>query len=136
VQPLLLSHTTHESDGVLPFTAAGGVNATISDYLTLALFQCPVAATAGYWSAHNVTTYRYLYNGSFAATTPYSWMQPYHGSDLTLILGQEELKQYEDPSPALVEAGKYMRNAIASFVKDPHHGLASLGWKQYAEDGE
>ena len=128
---MLVSHTTHEFDGMLPFTPIDGVNKTLSDELTLAKFQCPVAATAGYWSSQNVTTYRYLLNGSFAAAVPYSWMRPYHGSDLVLALKQERTAQWEDPSQGLIDAGVYMRNAIVSFVKDPHGGLASLGWKQY-----
>jgi len=36
----------------------------------------------------------------------------------------------------LIDAGVCMWNAIVSFVKDPHGGLASLGWKQYNKNGE
>lgn len=118
---------------MVPFTPVSGVNTTMSDMLTLSLFHCPVANAASTWASHNITTWRYLYNGTFAATFPYPWLRSYHGSDLSLVFAQEDRIQYEDKSPALRKAARYIRDAVSSFVRDPEHGLAGegLGWEKY-----
>lgn len=130
-QPLVVTHTLNEADGVLPFSPITGVNQTISDEFTLASWQCPVASMANYSSSHNIPTWRYVYAGSFLSTTPYSWMRPYHGSDLSLILGAVQSTSYEDPSPALKTAQTYLQNAIAAFVRSPNSGLSKFGWPKY-----
>ncbi|CZR58726.1 uncharacterized protein PAC_08618 [Phialocephala subalpina] len=69
--PLLITNTMNEADGVLPFPPLTGVNQTLSDLFTLASFHCPVAAMANYTSQQALPTWRYIFNGTFAETTPY-----------------------------------------------------------------
>jgi len=58
-------------------------------------------------------------------------MRPYHGSDLELVLGQARGNAYQDVGPDIERAGVYIRNAVASFVRDPVNGLTSFGWPRY-----
>jgi carboxylesterase type B len=126
----------NEADGVLPFSPTGGVNTTLSDGFTLAYFHCPVAATANYSSQHGNPTWRYIYNRSFAETMPYPWVRPFHGSDLTLVLGDVRSAAYQDVGPEVQKAGQYLMDAIASFVRDPADGLTRVGWPRYDVSGK
>lgn len=130
-QPLLVTNVLNEADGVLPFSPAVGVNTTLSDEFTLASFHCPVASMANYTAQQGVPTWRYLYSGSFAETLPYSWMRPYHGSDIELILGQARPAAYQDLGMEIDKAARYIQNAVASFVRDPVNGLSEFGWPKY-----
>lgn len=126
----------NEGDGTLPFSPTAGVNQTLSDELTLSAFHCPVAATANYTFQQGIPTWRYLYNGSFKETIPYPWMRPYHGADQALIFGLVRATAYQDVGPEVKKAGKYIQNAVASFVRDPIHGLTNFGWPRYNISGE
>lgn len=111
------------------------MNTTESDEFTYAAYHCPVAAAANYTAQQGVPTWRYLYSGSFDETKPYPWMRPSHGSDLELILGQERTAAYQDVRPELAKAGVYIRNAVASFVRDLANGLSNFGWPKYDASG-
>jgi hypothetical protein len=126
----------NEADGVLPFSPTAGINTTLSDDFTLSAFHCPVATTANYSSQQGIPTWRYLYNGSFDKMRSYPWLRPYHGSDLTLILGKARATAWQDVGADVEKAGRYIRNAVASFVRDPIHGLESFGWPRYNVSGE
>lgn len=63
-------------------------------------------------------------------------MRPYHGSDNVLMLNQVELFAYEDLGSEVIKAGIYLRNAMASFVRDPVEGLTKFGWPRYDANGE
>ncbi|KAF2761786.1 carboxylesterase family protein [Pseudovirgaria hyperparasitica] len=134
--PLLVTHTTHESDSILPADPVVGVNHTLSDLITLTGQHCPVAAAAGYWAAQGVPTWRYLFDGVFDATRPYDWIRSYHGSDNNLIFSGEQLFAWEEPSKEALEAGRYLRAAIAAFVRDPVNGLERFGWPRYTGEGK
>ncbi|KAF2734790.1 alpha/beta-hydrolase [Polyplosphaeria fusca] len=129
--PLLVSHTTHEADAVLPFSPTIGVNTTLSSLFTMASFQCPVSAIANATASTGVPTWRYLYNGTFPEVLPYDWMRAFHGSDLQLLLGQVEGAAYEEVGEAVRELGGYMMDAVAAFVRDPEAGLEAFGWPRY-----
>ncbi len=86
---------------------------------------------ANYSAQQGLPTWRYLYAGSFAEVLPYPWVRPYHGSDLVLILGQVRGTSYQDVGPELKKAGKYIQDAVASFVRDPVSGLEGYGWPRY-----
>jgi len=58
-------------------------------------------------------------------------MRPYHGSDLELVLAQARGNAYQDMGSEIEKAGLYIRNAVASFVRDPVEGLTSFGWPRY-----
>lgn len=135
-KPLLVTNTMNEANGVFPFSPTGGVNTTLSDEFTLAYFHCPVAATANYSSQHGNPTWWYIYNGSFAETMPYPWTKPFHGSDLTLVLGDVKSTAYQDVGPEIEKAGKYLMDAVASFVTDPEDGLTRFGWRRYDVSGK
>lgn len=62
-------------------------------------------------------------------------MRPYHGSDNALMLNQIGFFAYEDLGPEIVKAGVYLRNAMASFVRDPVDGLTNFGWPRYYASG-
>lgn len=129
--PLLASHATHEGDNTLPYDPVTGVDQTLSDELTLVTFQCPVAASTAAWAAQDVPVYRYLYNGTFASTIPYSWMRPSHGADLLFVFANEERTQWQDCDETTLAAGRDIRNFVGTYVRDPVDGLAGLGWERY-----
>lgn len=135
-QPLLITHTTNEADGFLPFSPTEGVNQTLSDEFTLVSWHCPVAVTAGNWAARGVPTYRYLYNGTFAETVPYSWMRPYHGSDQSLVFSQTRPFAYQALGSEVIKAGQYMRTVLTKLVEDPVNGLANFGWPKYDQNSK
>ncbi|MCJ1331585.1 hypothetical protein MMC10_008276 [Thelotrema lepadinum] len=129
--PLLLSNTLNEADLFLPYSPADGVNTTLSDEITLVSYHCPVAATASYWAAQKIPTWRYVFSGYFEETIPYSWMRPFHGADTELVFGLLHSAAYQDPGPEVQKAGNYIQDAVAAFVRDPVHGLENFGWKTY-----
>ncbi|KAH6680802.1 carboxylesterase family protein [Halenospora varia] len=130
--PLLISNTLSEADGVLPFSPLTGVNTTLSDLFTTYSFHCPVSTAALYHSQHNISTYRYLYSGSFSETRPYDWMRPYHGADIMLVFKMERRAAWDEVGEEVLRAGRYLRNAVAAFVRDPNNGLKEFGWPKYA----
>ena len=99
-------------------------------------YHCPVAATASYWAAQRIPTWRYVFSGYFKETIPYSWMRPFHGADTELVFGLLPSVAYQDPGPEVQKAGKYLQDAVGAFVRDPVHGLEKFGWKPYNPDGK
>ena len=86
---------------------------------------------------NNVTTYRSVYSGDFRAVTPYGWMRgAYHAADVYLMFGGARYFAWQELGPKVIEAGKYLQNAIANFVRDPERGLAETGWPRYDGTGE
>ncbi|KAH8672755.1 Alpha/Beta hydrolase protein [Tricladium varicosporioides] len=134
--PLLISNTLSEADGVLPFSPLTGVNTTLSDLFTTYSFHCPVSTAAFYHSQHlsplSISTYRYLYSGSFSETMPYDWMRPYHGADIMLVFKMERRAAWDEVGEEVLRAGVYIRNAVAAFVRDPGEGLRGFGWPKYS----
>jgi len=63
-------------------------------------------------------------------------MGPYHGSDHLLVSGQERATAYQEVGEEYLAAGKYLRGAVASFVRDPVEGLVKFGWPRYNASGE
>jgi carboxylesterase type B len=135
-KPLLVTHIMNEADAVLPFSPISGVNQTESDLFTLAAFHCPVSQTANYTSSAGVPTYRYVYAGSFLETLSYPWLRPYHGSDLELVFKKGREDAYQDFGGEIKKAGRYLRDAVAAFVRDPKGGLVGFGWPRYEVGGE
>ena len=120
---------------MLPFDPIKGVDQQISNQLTEFGFHCPVASTAGYWSSHDAPVWRYLATNVFEELQPYPWMRAFHGSDLILLFANEYEFRYEDLGPTVKEAGRYLRNAVAAFVRDPKNGLSTFGWPRYTGEG-
>lgn len=126
----------NEADAVLPFSAISGVNQTESDLFTLAAFHCPVSQTANYTSSAGIPTYRYVYAGSFLETLSYPWLRPYHGSDLELVFKKGREDAYQDFGEEIKKAGRYLRDAVAAFVRGPEGNLVEFGWPRYEVGGE
>lgn len=57
----------------------------------------------------------------------YPWIRPFHGADRTLILGDVRVTEYQDVGAEIEMAGRYLRDAVASFVRDPVDGLTGFG---------
>ena len=52
------------------------------------------------------------------------------------MLGKVRATAYQDIGPEVQKAGTYLQNAVASFVRDPVHGLESFGWPRYNVNGK
>ncbi len=133
------SHTRYEGDNIVDFniSAQVGINYTVSDIVTLTAFHCPTMLGTSYRVTNNVTTYRSLFSGDFPAITPYSWMRgAYHAADVYLMFGGAKYLAWQELGPNVIEAGRYMQNAVASFVRDPNGGLPRMGWPRYDGTGK
>ncbi|KAI8246756.1 Acetylcholinesterase [Colletotrichum sp. SAR 10_99] len=89
-RPAIFGSNLREGNIMVPFPKNPehkGVNDTLSEMLTLALFQCPAAHSAGMREAAKRKTYRYLYSGNFTDISPYFWAGAYHMTELPQIFG-------------------------------------------------
>ncbi|KAF5523841.1 Acetylcholinesterase [Colletotrichum aenigma] len=89
-RPAIFGSNLREGNIMVPFSKDPvhmGVNDTMSEILTLALFQCPAAHSAGMREAAKRKTYRYLYSGNFTDISPCFWAGAYHMTELPQIFG-------------------------------------------------
>ncbi|KAF9881528.1 carboxylesterase [Colletotrichum karsti] len=89
-RPAIFGSNLREGNIMVPFPKDPihmGVNDTLSEKLTLALFQCPAAHSAGFRAAAKRKTYRYIYSGNFTDISPYFWSGAYHMTELPQIFG-------------------------------------------------
>ncbi|KAF4920022.1 Acetylcholinesterase [Colletotrichum viniferum] len=87
-RPAIFGSNLREGNIMVPFPQDPvhmGVNDILSEILTLALFQCPAAHSAGMREAVKRKTYRYLYSGNFTDISPYFWAGAYHMTELPQI---------------------------------------------------
>ncbi|KAI9874181.1 MAG: hypothetical protein M1823_007745, partial [Watsoniomyces obsoletus] len=55
----------------------------------------------------------------------------YHAADVYLMFGGAKHMAWQELSPNILDAYRYMQDAVASFVRDPDGGLAEKGWPKY-----
>lgn len=120
---------------MVPFDPVLGINYTLSDLVTLTELHCPTAATTSYWVQQKVPVYRYLSSGIWPELQSYPWLRAYHGSDNAILFEAEKLYAYQELTQAIEQAGEYLRDAVACFVRDPVDGLARFGWPKYTGEG-
>ncbi|PKY04961.1 carboxylesterase family protein [Aspergillus campestris IBT 28561] len=95
-------------------------------------FNCPTHETAQLRLQSNIPTYRYVYHGNYTNISPVPWLGAYHGSDLPAVFGSYNMSGTGIAStPREIADSRYIQDAWVAFAKDPHNGLARLGWPQY-----
>ena len=137
--PMWASHTLNEGDNTTPFNASdpkNPINYTVSALITLAAFHCPTVLATGYRVANSVTVYRSVYSGVFPPLQPYPWMRAYHAADVYLMFGGERYVAWQEVGENVLKAGRYLRDAMSAFVKDPEGGLEGFGWERYNGSGK
>lgn len=112
-----------------------GLNYTESDFITLAAFQCPTSIEAAWRAMHQVPVYRMVYSGNFPQLQPYPWARPFHAADIMLFFGQHLDAAYQEVDGRIEKAAKYLRGAVAAFVRNPEGGLEKFGWPRYNPSG-
>ena len=60
----------------------------------------------------------------------------YHAADVYLMFGGAKYMAWQELGSKVIEAGMYMQNVVANFVRDPSEGLASMGWPRYDGSGK
>jgi cholinesterase len=98
-------------------------------------FTCPAANAALVRRLNNVEVYRYRYFGVWPNLEISSDAGAFHSAEVPLIFGNAALITGIADTPAQSELGKLMRNAWASFAKDPELALSMLGWPIYNPKG-
>lgn len=135
-QPTLLGTNEYEGDFLVPFTPEKGINTTLADIVSKALFDCPSSFQSLYRSINSVPVYRYRYQGNLPSVTPYPWIRgAYHSAELPLLFGMLDLGIAE-PEKWELKAARYMQDTWMAFVKDPVKGLQKRGWPLYDPAGE
>ena len=136
IQPTLIGSNQHEGDFLIPFSVQKGINYTLSDIVTKAMFTCPSALQALYRAKNGVPVYRYRYMPRWPTVTPWEWLRSaFHSSELPVVWGTWDSLGGAKPSRKEREATSYMMRAWVAFAKDPEHGLQKLGWEMYNPKG-
>ena len=106
----------------------------VLDLLTLAGFTCPAAQAANYRAQAGVPVWRYrYYGGNYTNTYINKAGSDYHTSELPVLFGTAASVTGIPDSDVEAQAAKYMRNAWATFAKNPTDGLSTeLGWPQFS----
>ena len=158
--PTWIQTTTHEGDNTVEFDTSqpsayddgtGAINRTQADLSTLVAFHCPAWLGAGTrlvgasvvgdeGKAGMGRVYRSVYNGTYAPQRPCPWMngRSFHGEDAMLLLGDldDEAQWWGEVTDEMREGARYLRSAVAAFVRDPVDGLEEeLSWKAYEGGG-
>jgi len=122
--------TQAQFNNLLPALAA---TQPILDLLTLVAFTCPAGVAANYRAQAGVPVWRYrYYGGNYTNTYIVGAGSNYHTSELPVVFGTAESVTGIADSWYEADAAKYMRNAWATFAKNPSSGLSgALGWPQY-----
>ncbi|KAG2417666.1 cholinesterase [Aspergillus terreus] len=105
----------------------------LGNILTLAGFTCPAAEAAGYRLEHRVPAWRYrYYGGNYSNTYIVPVGSAYHTSDLLPLFGTAPTVTGVKDTWYEAEAAAYMRNAWATFAKNPATGLSSeFRWPKF-----
>ncbi|KAL4895225.1 Alpha/Beta hydrolase protein [Aspergillus ambiguus] len=105
----------------------------LGDILTLAGFTCPAAEAAKYRLQSNVPSWRYrYYGGNYSNTYIVPVGSAYHTSELPVLFGTAPSVTGVEDSAYEAKAAAYMRNAWATFAKDPTAGLSSkFKWPKF-----
>ncbi|EAU33869.1 cholinesterase [Aspergillus terreus NIH2624] len=105
----------------------------LGNILTLAGFTCPAAEAAGYRLEHRVPAWRYrYYGGNYSNTYIVPVGSAYHTSELLPLFGTAPTVTGVKDTWYEAEAAAYMRNAWATFAKNPATGLSSeFRWPKF-----
>ncbi|KAK1145265.1 hypothetical protein N8T08_004418 [Aspergillus melleus] len=126
ITALAYSNLTAEQVAALPMN----ILQPLGDILTLAGFTCPAAEAAGYRKQHDVPVWRYrYYGGNYSNTYIVPVGSAYHTSDLLPLFGTAPAVTGVDDTDYEAKAAAYMRDAWATFAKNPKDGLASSQFK-------
>lgn len=82
--PYLIGQTNDEGDGLVHFSPEGGINDTMADAQTLAVFTCTSSISASYRSAV-APVWRYRYMAVFPSATRYDFLGAFHGGKCPYI---------------------------------------------------
>ncbi|KAJ7167006.1 Alpha/Beta hydrolase protein [Mycena filopes] len=125
--PALVGTNRHELDAV----QAHAPGADVNDALGNATFLCTAAVTARLRQAQGLLTFRYRYDGDFPnISPPANFSGAYHASELPLIFGTAGL--FHGPStPYEDQVSLVLQDLWLNFVRDPQHGLPSVGWESF-----
>ncbi|KAL3487569.1 Alpha/Beta hydrolase protein [Aspergillus germanicus] len=105
----------------------------LGNLLTRIAFTCPAADAAELRRKHGVPSWRYrYYGGDYANTEIYPVGSDWHTSDMLTVFGTAASVTGVEDSSYEAKAGAYMRDAWATFAKDPSKGLREkLNWPTY-----
>ncbi|CZR68206.1 related to cholinesterase [Phialocephala subalpina] len=105
----------------------------VVDLLTLAGFTCSAAQAANYRAQNGVPVWRYrYYGGNYTNTYINKVGSAYHTSELPVLFGTAASVAGIADSDIEAEAARYMRQAWATFAKNPTEGLTTeLGWPRF-----
>ncbi|KAL5339950.1 cholinesterase [Aspergillus crustosus] len=105
----------------------------LGNLLTRIAFTCPAADAAASRKQHGVPAWRYrYYGGNYANTNIHPVGSDWHTADLLPLFGTAPAVTGVDDSDYEAKAAAYMRDAWATFAKNPRSGLSEkFGWPTY-----
>ncbi|CEL06392.1 hypothetical protein ASPCAL07497 [Aspergillus calidoustus] len=105
----------------------------LGNLLTRVAFTCPAADAAELRRKHGVPSWRYrFYGGGYENAEIYPVGSDWHTSDMLTVFGTAASVTGVADSSYEAKAGAYMRDAWATFAKDPSKGLREkLKWPTY-----
>lgn len=140
--PYLQGMNNHESGYYrLPPYAEEGVLYAESVWTEFEIedFTCPTAFAGYNRIRHGVPSWRFRYFGEWdnlrlytnSSTTPPSTSGAYHGSDVSMIIGNTLGISGIPPSAEEDAVSAYMQGAWSAFIQSPSAGLTAYGWPLY-----
>lgn len=111
-----------------------GVNLTLANLTTEAVFLCSAVVNTDNRYAAGAETFRYLYDGNFSNISPRPWEGAYHSSELPLIFGTSDVVRGPN-TPFETQLSELMQDLYLAFISDPQNGLPAVGWPAYTPNG-
>ncbi|KAL4877073.1 Alpha/Beta hydrolase protein [Aspergillus karnatakaensis] len=105
----------------------------LGNLLTRIAFTCPAADAAAFRKKHGVPAWRYrYYGGDYENTYIHPVGSDWHTADLLPLFGTAATVTGVEDSEYEAKAAAYMRDAWATFAKDPTRGLTEkFKWPTY-----
>lgn len=101
------------------------------DDFLLSSFTCPNLFEAEWRRHYDVPVWQYRYFGHWDNLRLYNGSGAYHGTDLEMVFGNDDVVSGIPSSEAEDEMTRLMQHAWAMFADDPAEGLHRLGWPEY-----
>ncbi|KAL4897496.1 Alpha/Beta hydrolase protein [Aspergillus ambiguus] len=132
--PAIVGSNSEEQTSLISWPGPDGPNMTMIYEETVAGKLCPNTHNAELRYNTSSLTFYYYNTANFSNISPRPWEGAYHTSELPLVFGT--YSQYGGPTTREeVDVATRWQELYLAFIRDPIHGLPSMGWPAYRPDG-